>query len=217
MATKKEAVGIIHKCAALYNENLSGKNVLFVTIGKDSNVACFEALFRKQNFMHLTGVKSNMNSEFFYKAALNQRLSPSNISFDSGGTSELKLEALSQLMSIHTTARIVGDYDNSSPLLITDKLAGTVTMTMGFVKVNDVYIPNTALKKDLRDISAQATRRKIAAIFTKPRNKTLYENLTYIAKDLTIDDDNLASVLSEKIDKNTLTATFPIPRSISDS
>ena len=216
MATKKEAVGIIHRCAALYDKNLAGKNVLFVTI-KDSSVACFEALFRTQNFMHLTGVKSMMNSDFFYKAALNQRLSPSNISFDSGGTSELKLEALPQLMSIHTTARMVGDYDNSGPLLISDKLVGTVTMVMGFVKVNDVYIPNTALKKDLRDISAQATRRKIADIFTKPRNKALYENLTYIAKGLAIDDENLASVLSDMIDKNSLTATFPIPRSINNS
>ena len=216
MATKKEAVGIIHKCAALYNENLCGKNVLFVTT-KDGNAACFEALFRTQNFMHLTGVKSNLNSEFFYKAALNKRLSPANISFDSGGTSELKLEALPQLMSIHTTARMVGDYDNTGPLLITDKLAGTVTMVMGFVKVNDVYIPNTALKKDLRDISAQATRRKVAAIFTKPRNKTLYDNLTYIAKDLTIDDDILVSVLNKNIDKSSLTATFPIPRCSCDS
>jgi len=40
---------------------------------------------------------------------------------------------------------MVGDYDNSRPLLITDKLAGTVTVAMGFLAVDGLYIPNTAL------------------------------------------------------------------------
>ena len=114
-------------------------------------------------------------------------------------------------MSIHTTARMVGDYDNSKPLLITDKLAGTITMAMGFIKVNDIYIPNTALKTDMRDITEQAARRKIAAIFTKPRSEKMYKNLTYIAKGISINDNFLASILQEKVDIENLTATFTIP------
>ena len=48
---------------------------------------------------------------------------------------------------------------------------------------------------DIREISQKATRRKVAAIFVKPRNDALYKQLLYIAKGLTIDDDMLASVL----------------------
>lgn len=206
-----EAIRIIHSCAVLYDKNLSYKNVMFITAGKNG-AAYFETQFHPQNFLHLTGVKTSLNSEFFYKSALNQRLSSSNIGFDPGGTTERKLEILHKLMSIHATARMVGDYDNSRPLLVADKLAGTVTMAMGFTLVNGIYIPSTALKLDMRQITEQATRRKIAAILVKSCNDSLYKHLSYISKDMTIDDDVLAPILKEKADVMNLTADFPIPR-----
>ena len=205
-----DAVKIIHECAILYNKNLSGRNVMFITLS-DNKAACFETIFQSKNFLHLTGVKTNLNSEYFFKSALNQRLSPSSISFDPGGTVDIKLDILQRLMSIHITARMVGDYDNSRPLLITDKFAGTVTMAMGFVDINGLYVPNTALKIDVREITTQATRRKIVAIFIKPRGNTLYKRLTYISKGMTIDDRVLEPILMEKVDKANLDAEFPIP------
>jgi len=211
VTSKEKAVGIIHNCAVLYNDNLSGRNVLFVTAGNNKAV-CFEALFLPQNFLHLTGVRTSMNSDFFFRAALNKRLSPDSIAFDQAGATELKLEILPQLMAIHTTARMIGDYDNSRPLLVTDKFAGTVTMAMGFIYVNDLFIPNTALKIDVRDITSKATRRRVIAIFSKPRNEVLYKQLTYIAKGITFDDSVLASTLREKVDEQNLTASIPIPR-----
>jgi len=112
------AVGIIHECAVLYSQNLCGKNVMFVT-ENDRRSYFFETLFLPRNFLHLTGVNTNLNSEYFYEIALNQRLSPSSVSFNPGGTTEIKLSILRRLMSIHVSARMVGDYDNSKPLLIT--------------------------------------------------------------------------------------------------
>jgi hypothetical protein len=127
----------------------------------------FETLFQPNNFLHLTGAKSVLNSDYFFKAALNRKLSPDNISLEPGGTAELKLDVLPRLMSIHTAARMVGDYDNSRPLLITDKIAGTITMAMGFINVNGALIPNTAMKKDVRDIAARPACHRMAATFTK--------------------------------------------------
>jgi len=198
--SKEKAVGIIHNSAVSYDKNLSGKNVLFVTadIYKPSY---YEMLFLPQNFLHLTGMRTSLNSEAFYRAALNKGLSPSSIEYDPGGTSELKLEILPQLMTIHTTARMIGVYDNSRPLLIADKFAGTVTMAMGFVCINGLYIPNTALKIDVRDITEKATRHRIAAIFTKRRADSLYNQVTYIAKGITIDDEVFTSILRAKVDK----------------
>jgi len=210
-----EALRIVFACAALFEKNLSGNNVLFATVDKDEP-AFVETLFQPQNFLHLTGLQTNLSSERFYDAALHQRLKISDVSIKTSGVTELKLQILPKLMAIHVTARMIGDYDQSQPLLITDKFAGTVAMAMGFAFVNGVYIPNTALKKDLRDITANATRRRVAAIFTKHKNSTKYMHLTYIAKGMTIDSTVISSTLREKVDIENLVANFPIPRDLTE-
>ena len=209
--TRIEALRVIFECAVLYNDNLAGKNVLFITTTPDNKTAGFETLFMPHNFLHLTGISTKHNAELFFRAALNRRLSVNDISLALDGTTDLKLDILSKLMSIHMTARMIGDYDNSKPLLITDKFAGTIAMAMGFTQINGFYMPNTALKMDLRQITEQATRRKVAAIFIKPRNADYYKRLTYIAKGMTIDDAVLALIIQEKVDITNLTADFPIP------
>ena len=206
-----DVIRIIHNCAVAYGCNLLDKNALFVT-ASESKADYFEALFRPENFLHLTGVKSNLEARLFLYTAINRKLSPSNITFDPRGTARIKLEILPRLMSIHVFARMVGDYDNTKPLLIADKFAGTVAMAMGFANINGLYIPNTALKLDVRDITSKATRRKVAAVFVKPRGDDLYKRLTYIAKGMTIDDDIFASMICEKVDAENLIADFTIPR-----
>ena len=160
----------------------------------------------------LTGISSKLNAEQFFRAAINRRLGEKDISLSTDGTSDLKLDILPKLMNIHISARMVGDYDNSKPLLITDKFAGTTTMAMGFVQINGIYIPNTALKKDVREITSKATRRKVAAVLIKARSDVLYKRLTYLAKGLTIDDALFKPVIREKVDTQKLTAAFPIPK-----
>jgi hypothetical protein len=188
-----------------YDKNLCGRNVLFVTLN-DGEPMCFETFFKASNFLRLTGVKTDMKSGRFYDAILNNRLSPDEITFDHSSTAEIRLDALTKLMSIHITARMIGDYGNSRPLLITDKYAGTVASAMGFINVKGMYLPNTVLRKEIRDIKAQATRRKIAAIFVKPWRDTEYKSLTYIAKGLTADDDVLLSTLRGRVNMQNLTA-----------
>ena len=205
-----DVIRIIHNCAVAYGSNLLNKNALFVT-ADESKADCFEALFRPENFLHLTGVKTNLDASLFLQTAINSKLSPSSIMFDYSGTARIKLEILPRLMSIHVLARMVGDYDNTKPLLIADKFAGTVTMAMGFANINGLYIPNTALKLDVRDVTLKATRRKVAAIFVKPRGDELYRQLTYIAKGMTIDDAVISSILQDKVDMENLIADFPVP------
>ena len=209
--TKLEIVRIIQRCALLYKTNLSGKNVLFVAT-HENNAAFFETLFTPQNFMHLTGVKSRLSSDQFFSAAANNRLSVRDILLPNDGAVELKMDVLPQLMNIHTNARMVGDYDNLKPLLITNKLTGTVTMAMGFVNVKDFYIPNTALKKDIREITTGAARRKVLAIFVKNKRDAKYQTLTYIAKDMTVDDSILQNIMHDKVDLHNLSASFTIPK-----
>ena len=75
----KEAVGIIYRCALMYENNLAEKSLIFVTDSKD-NSADFEAQFKRSNFKHLTGsAVTSIDPEVFYGRAVENRLQPHNI------------------------------------------------------------------------------------------------------------------------------------------
>ena len=208
---KTEALRIIHNCALSYKQNLAHKNLLFVTT-QDTKTTCFETAFLPRNFLHLVGASTKLGSTEFYSMAIRGRLGEQDFGFMTDGTTEMKLNVLPQLMNIHISARMAGDYDFSKSLLVTDKLAGTVTAAMGFRKTGDkgIYVPNSALNTDLRLISIKPVQR-IAAIFQKSKLDKKYTILTYIAKGLTIDDDVLSTMMRDKVDRQNLTATFSIP------
>lgn len=213
--TKKEALAVIHSCAVAYEENLAHKNLMFVITHGDK-ASFFEAGFLPRNFLHLTGVKTKYSSVDFYNMAVKNKLNEDSIQLTSDGIANKKLSILPALMKIYLTARMAGDYDYSKSLLVTDKLAGTVTAAMGFRKNGSVYVPNTALNTDLRDIVHRPVQ-KIAVMFVKPKQDEKYTNLTYIAKGVTIDDAILQAVLKEKTDLENMTAAFPIPRKTTEN
>ena len=201
--TKSEALRIIHNGAVAYQNNLVNKNVFFVTV-IDGKAAQFEASFLPRNFLHLTGVRTELNSTTFFNLALRDRLREQDIAFAADGTTDKKLDVLKPLMSIHKNAKMLGDYDNSQRLLVTDKLTGTVTFAMGFRRDGEFYMPNTSLKTDMRTISKNPIQR-IAAIFVKEMKEAKYCNMAYIAKGLTIDDGVFASVMCDRVDRENLT------------
>ena len=167
------------------------------------------AAFIPRNFLHLTGVRTKLGSIEFYNMAIRGRLREQDFEFMADGTTDMKLDVLPQLMNIHVSARMAGDYDYSKSLLVTDKLTGTFTAAMGFRKTGEsgVFVPNTALNTDMRLISIKPIHR-IAAIFQKKKQVDKYNVLTYLAKGLTIDDNALAPVLREKVNEQILTATL---------
>jgi len=164
LRTNEEALKIIYRCAMEYKNNLSNKCILFVTVA-DSKATSFEALFLPQNFKHLTGAASTLSGADFFDLAIRNRLSPNEITLANDGTTDLKLDVLPQLMSIHRTARMVGDYDFSRSLLVADKVAGTVTAALGFIQSKDFYLPKTALKADVRDITIQSSLFAVFFVF----------------------------------------------------
>jgi len=200
--TKTEALRIIHNSALAYQNNLVNKNVLFITVN-NGKADLFESSFLTRNFLHLTGVHTHHNSTTFYALAIRDRIRDRDISFAADGTTDLKLDVLKSLMSIHKTARMLGDYDNSQRLLVTDKLVGTVTLAMGFRRDGDFYMPNTALKTDMRTVSIKPVQR-IIAIFVKKFTDAIYRELTYLAKGISINDDLMTLALRDKVDKDNL-------------
>lgn len=186
---KDNALKIIVTCAKIYKENLLNKNVLFV-YGSLANINYIETLFLQRHFLHLTGVhvqSKRLSSTEFFSMSINNRLRTSDFELPKDGTADLKLAILPALMIIHKTAKMIGEYDNSKTLLFTAKIIGNVTACIGFVPENRFYVPNTALKEDIRNVTSLPQLR-ILASYRKNVKDTNYHDLCYIAKGINSSD-----------------------------
>ena len=198
---KDEAIRILTSCAAHYSANLESKNVLYV-FQKGKDLQSFEALFLPRHYLHLTGIKllsKSIKSTDFYRLCLKRQLSPSVFTFHENGTTDMKLSVLSQIVNIHKTAKMVGDYDNTKSVLITEKIVGTVTACIGFVRDGNYYHPNTTLREDIRTISVNPQKR-VLAIYTKENQNPRYTKCTYLAKNTTIESFMISDMLKDLID-----------------
>ena len=89
-------------------------------------------------------------------------------------------------MRIDKISNMLGEFNNYNIYLKTEKLAGNVNACMGFkkdIKLN-IYVPNTALKKDIREITNN--RSKIIAILKKKHTDKLYSCITYLKQNYKI-------------------------------
>ena len=109
-----------------------------------------------------------------------------------------KLDVLPTLMKIHHIARMVGNYDGSGNFLMADKIAGTTTAAMGFIKNGQYYYPNSALKADVKTISEKPFL-KVSAVFIKDNDEEKYSNMTYLAKGMDIPEIIKRSDVCDKV------------------
>jgi hypothetical protein len=199
---KETAIKIITECAKAYHVNLENRNLMFI-FGTAQKPAFLEAVFLPRNFLHLTGVslssKNPPRSSDFYEKSLKGRLSPDDFSIAADGTTEMKLLVLPQLMKIYQSAKMVGDYNSTKSLLYTGKLAGNVSACMGFVREDRYYIPNTALKEDIRNITLSPQQR-VLAVFRKPISQPVYQDLCYTAKGISFSDLQIGEDLQSIIE-----------------
>lgn len=176
----QEAIRIAYACAKEYSNNLLGRNLLFVIMDKHKNVHTLEVQFGTRQFQHLTGLKTdNITSVDFFNRCLDQRLSEDDVAFAEDGTTELKLRVLPDLMRKNLSAKMVGDYNNLQPKLITGKIAGNVNSCMGFVvdEKNNKYVPNTVLQGDIRDKVEQTYR--IVLTYSKMITEEKYTEIVF--------------------------------------
>lgn len=203
--TKKQAINIITKCAKQYHQHLEGCQVAFVYRDANNHSDYTSVRFQSHNFLHFTGVslRSGMNANNFYRAALNNRLSENDFSFKSNHTTELKLKVLDVIMNIDVKARMIGNYTGPHLELYTEKVTGTTTACLGLIQNNDYYIPNSVLSEDIRSIVPKPPG-KIYAIFKKPTNSHLYTKLTYKSPTIKITAKCLPQNLTNEIDSSLL-------------
>ena len=157
--TKKEALSIVFSCAPLYKENLVDRSLLFITTDKHKNVHCLEVTFDND-----------------------KRLTEADFEFSTDGTTEMKMRVLPSLMKKNLSAKMLGDYNMSQPKLYTDKIAGSLSACMGFVRDGGEgrFVPNTVLEGDIRTKVKAADR--IIATYRKSRSEEQYSEIVFTAK-----------------------------------
>lgn len=199
--TQKQAIDIICKCAKLYQRFLENYQVVFVYRDSDNHSQYTEVQFKSHNFLHFTGVnlRIGLNSNTFYRYALNNRLSEKDFSFKDAYTSSLKLQILEIVMNIDTRARMIGNYNGSKIDLYTEKVTGTTSACLGLIQKDSIFIPNSVLNEDIRTIIPKPAG-KIYAIFKKKIGDVCYTQLTYRSNSLDIIHKCIPEKLLTQID-----------------
>lgn len=197
---KRRAIQILTRAADLYKENLEDQKVLFLygvpnEIKRQlladnkrlSQIKGYEAAFHRHNFLHLTGVIPNSSeiasSIHFYEKCLGNRLTKNDFAFAKDGSTEQKLDILENMMKIKKSVTMIGEFTDRGPKLFTEKVAGNVCGCIGFVKDcnTSLNVPNTLLKKDIRDVTASPTQ-KVYAVFSKNYSDQKYFVLEKVDK-----------------------------------
>ena len=183
--TKKEALAVVFSAADEYQKNLIDHSLLFLCMDKHKNTYCVEVTFDGSNFQHLTGLETDpalVTPSHFFRLCLDRRLKESDFEFAGNGTADWKLDVLPRVLQKNLSANMIGMYNQSQPLLSTERIAGSVSVCMGFIRDGGIgrYIPNTVLKGDIRQLVRVPDR--IIVTYRKASKDAKYTEIVYAAK-----------------------------------
>lgn len=212
---KRRAIRIMTKAAKLYHANLEDQKILFLygvsaevrkQLQNQENqlisVKSYEAVFQRYNFLHLTGVRINYSRTasaiHFYEKCLDNRLTEEDFDLAKDGSTGQKLDILENMMGIKKNVTMIGDFTDRGPKLFTEKAAGNIWGCIGFVKdrYTSLNVPNTLLKKDIRDVIASPMQ-KVYAVISKSYTEEKYSVIEKIDKGL----DMRKCFFSEEIER----------------
>lgn len=188
---KKQAIKIISEAIDIYDKNFCNRNLLII-FGDIQKPSYVEIKANEKNFLHLTGLALNKQSllrdisdkqsnliSVFYAKALNKKITVSDFDFKNNTTVQ-KLNVLVNTLKLSNNVKMVGDYSNLRVSLKTDKLAGSVSSFIGFIKAGKYYVPNTIMADDIRKNSNQT--QKVFGILSKDKTNHRYCKIEYLAQ-----------------------------------
>lgn len=219
---KRKAIQIMTKAADLYQENLEDQKILFLygipsQVKKQlqteekriSAIKGYEVAFHRYNFLHLTGVKINTSlvasAIHFYEKCLDRRLNEDDFSFSRDGSTGQKLDILESMMQIKRNVTMIGDFTDRGPKLYSEKAAGNVCACIGFVKDRNtrLNVPNTLLKKDIRDVIASPVQ-KVYAVISKGYTEEKYSVLEKVDRNLNLTDVFFSEEIERMLNRESL-------------
>lgn len=216
---KRRAIQIMTRAAALYHADLEDQKVIFLYgvpaevrkqlqagSGRLLSIKGYEVVFHRCNFLHLTGVRLNSSSVasaiHFFEKCLDNRLTQEDFSFTKDGSTVQKLDILENMMGIKQNVTMIGDFTDRGPKLFTEKAAGNVCGCIGFVKDRNtrLNVPNTLLKKDIRDVIASPVQ-KVYAVLSKSYTAERYSVLEKADKEIDMKKCFFAEGIEEVLER----------------
>lgn len=189
MATKTDKKNAIRQdiiaSAKVYSQDLAGKTFLYV-YGEEY----FEVSFPVDNFLHLTGVATNLSAHNFYKNAKKGKLANNQFYFTADHTfanAKKKLPCLKRLQEL--TNDVVCILKDMQTLTIVYKISVTnLEFTLGLTenldykgnKINDYFLPRSLRVED-SSVEKSLDGEVVDFIFMKDASVSKYTNL--IVKD----------------------------------
>lgn len=206
--TRKRALQIIIATAKDYKKQLENNNFIFLYKNRKTNsIEYFETIFLARHFQHLTGINyidpitkiSIRNSYDFYNKCITNNISETEIAFKKDGTSQLKLEALPNLINFLHFSKMTVAYSNNRPKLNVDRFAGTTNYCLGFKKDKKYYMPSSCLLEDIRHLGNNPSQ--ILAVLQRHKDEpdSKYKNIRYVAKGVPLDKLSLSPELQALI------------------
>lgn len=173
------ALKIILQAAKEYDVRLKNKQFLVVYRGK-KGVEMHCVGFRAINFLHLTGVKTDMSALQFYTACMNERLSIKDIWVDRKGKVQQKLQVLPYLSALLYHNCMIGDFINSGIVIKADYFIGDTraVLSVGFRDGRKEDIPVTLYNESVKKLSDPTC--KVLAIFRKEYDDPKFDICTLV-------------------------------------
>ena len=178
---KKSALQIILKAAKDYDNKLNNKQFLIIYQEKEvTKTVCVG--FRDMNFLHMTGVSSQISEQQIYSECINGKLSEKNFDIDKKGKAQQKLVVLPYLADLLYHNCMIGDFVNSGICIRADYFVGNTkaVLSVGFRKGKTADFPVTLYNEDVKKISHPTN--KVLAIFRKDYKDLNYKICTYLSK-----------------------------------
>ena len=179
--TQNEILSTVLNAAKKYSEKLLDKHFLIIYQDRASKNAYKykEIGFRDYNFLHLTGLKTDMSASAFFSAATSNRLSANQFNTDKQGRCIQKLNVLPYLSDLLYNKCLIGDFINSGISIKADYYAGDThsIISLGFRKGTTVDNPVSLYNEDIKKLSNPTNR--VIAIYSKAFNSKYYESTTY--------------------------------------
>ena len=179
--SNREALKVIVEAAKNYDKKLKDKHFLIVyQEGSQMKTACVG--FRDMNFLHLTGVKTNLSAQLFYSASISGKLSEKDFSLDTRGKAQQKLAVLPYLHELFYHNCMIGNFINSGICIKADYFVGDskAVLSVGFRYGKKVDMPVTLYNENVKILSKPTF--KVLAIFEKNYNEEDYRICTYLSK-----------------------------------
>lgn len=153
--TKQEAISIVHLAAISYQEKLSDRifRLIYENI-LQHRMDTVDVMFLPKNFKHLTGLQTKLKPRLFFNACLGQRLSVRDISFDSRGNTQRKLEVIRAMPDVFYHPCWIGASLNNDLYINADYYVGDTrcVLSVGFRGTKDGDVPITLKKQSIREV-----------------------------------------------------------------